>query len=290
MRAEALESTGLLLILSAAGAWLTFLGHGVCAGGLDTASRFVWLMAPLPGPLLNDSTLRVQMLSTALANKLLHLMSFGTTLVPAALSTWMTIRCLWTCRVPGFKLLLALLTFSAAFAFLVDGSPAEAASALFAVQPVPLALAGQLACELPSSAVVGECIGAPASAHVFHDWSGIIDADARIYGPVWAGQRIRMPHIRRMGYLLILLISAALLTAMAWQPAPPAALCRVWSSAGCSALRPWMDTRLPGTIAVPADVKAGHAGFGQSADIAHLPAFYGKRAASEGETNQCPSF
>ena len=31
-----------------------------------------------------------------------------------------------------------------------------------------------------------------------------------------------MPHIRRMAYLLILLIGAALLTSMAWKPAPPA--------------------------------------------------------------------
>ncbi len=30
-----------------------------------------------------------------------------------------------------------------------------------------------------------------------------------------------MPHIRRMGYLLTLLIGAALLTAMVWKPAPP---------------------------------------------------------------------
>ncbi len=30
-----------------------------------------------------------------------------------------------------------------------------------------------------------------------------------------------MPHIRRMGYLLTLLIGAALATAMAWKPAPP---------------------------------------------------------------------
>ena len=30
-----------------------------------------------------------------------------------------------------------------------------------------------------------------------------------------------MPHIRRMGYLLMLLIGAALVTAMVWKPAPP---------------------------------------------------------------------
>ena len=30
-----------------------------------------------------------------------------------------------------------------------------------------------------------------------------------------------MPHIRRMGYLLVVLVGAALATAMAWKPAPP---------------------------------------------------------------------
>jgi exosortase/archaeosortase family protein len=70
----------------------------------------------------------------------------------------------------GFKLLLALLTFSAAFAFLVDGTKAKRL-ALFAFS-VPLALLVN-SVRIALIGVVGECVGAPA-AHLFHDWSGLI--------------------------------------------------------------------------------------------------------------------
>ncbi len=70
----------------------------------------------------------------------------------------------------GFKLLLALLTFNAAFGDLVDGAPRKrlglflfAAPLALAVNVVRVALIG----------VVGDCVG-PAAAHVFHDWSGVI--------------------------------------------------------------------------------------------------------------------
>ena len=166
VRAEALESTGLLLTLSAA-VWLALGTRFVRAAFLPLA--FVWLMAPLPGPVLNDSTLRVQMLSTVLADKLLHLMSFGTTLTGNVIhmdnySLFVDVPC------SGFKLLLALLTFSAAFAFLVDGSAAKRFG-LFLFS-LPLALLVN-SVRIALIGVVGECIS-PASAHVFHDWSGLI--------------------------------------------------------------------------------------------------------------------
>ncbi len=166
VQAEALESTGLLLVPSAA-VWLALGTRFLRAAFLPLA--FVWLMAPLPGPVLNDSTLRVQMLSTVLANKLLHLMSFGTTLVGNVIhmddySLFVDVPC------SGFKLLLALLTFSAAFAFLVDGSAAKRFG-LFLFS-LPLALLVN-SVRIALIGVVGECIS-PASAHVFHDWSGLI--------------------------------------------------------------------------------------------------------------------
>lgn len=166
VRAEALESTGLLLTLSAA-VWLALGTRFVRAAFLPLA--FVWLMAPLPGPVLNDSTLRVQMLSTVFADKLLHLMSFGTTLTGNVIhmdnySLFVDVPC------SGFKLLLALLTFSAAFAFLVDGSAAKRFG-LFLFS-LPLALLVN-SVRIALIGAVGECIS-PASAHVFHDWSGLI--------------------------------------------------------------------------------------------------------------------
>ncbi len=166
IQAEALESTGLLLTVTAA-VWLALGAAFVRAAAFPLA--FLWLMAPLPGPVLNDATQRAQMLSTVLANTLLHCMTFGTTLVGNVIqmedyALFVDVPC------SGFKLLLALLTFSAAFAYLVDGTPAKRLT-LFAFS-LPLSLLVN-SVRIALIGVVGECIGAPA-AHVFHDWSGLL--------------------------------------------------------------------------------------------------------------------
>lgn len=166
IEAEALESTGLLLTLTA-GIWLALGTAFVRVAWLPMG--FLWLLAPLPGPVLNDATQRVQMLSTVMADKLLHLMGFGTTLTGNVIqmedyALFVDVPC------SGFKLLLALLTFSAAFAFLVDGTRAKRLL-LFAFS-LPLSLLVN-SVRIALIGVVGECIGAPA-AHVFHDWSGMI--------------------------------------------------------------------------------------------------------------------
>lgn len=166
MQTEALESTGLLLTVVSS-VWLALGTRFVRASAFPLA--FLWLMAPLPGPVLNDSTLRVQMLSTILADKLLHAMTFGTTLIGNVIqmenySLFVDVPC------SGFKLLLALLTFSAAFAYLVDGKPGRRLL-LFAFS-LPLSLLVN-SVRIALIGVVGECIG-PDAAHVFHDWSGVI--------------------------------------------------------------------------------------------------------------------
>lgn len=62
-----------------------------------------------------------------------------------------------------------------------------------------------------------------------------------------------MPHIRRMGYLLTLIIGAALLTAMAWHPAPPP---RFVGMASADVPRTLNGYTSGGNDPVPADVKA----------------------------------
>lgn len=62
-----------------------------------------------------------------------------------------------------------------------------------------------------------------------------------------------MPHIRRMGYLLILIIGAALATAMAWHPAPPKPFVGI---AGADVPRTFSGYTSAGNDPVPADVKA----------------------------------
>ncbi len=166
MHAEALESTGLLLTIWSS-VWLALGTRFVRAAAFPLL--FLWLMAPLPGPLLNDATLHVQMASTILANSLLHLMAFSTNLVGNVIhmedySLSVDVPC------SGFKMLLSLLTFSAAFAYLVDGEPRK--RLLLFLFSLPLSLAVN-SVRIALIGVVGECIG-PDAAHVFHDWSGMI--------------------------------------------------------------------------------------------------------------------
>lgn len=162
---EAVESTAFLLTIIG-GVWLALGGRFLRAAAFPLL--FLWLMAPLPGPILNDATHGIQMLSTIFANKLLHL-GFATTLsgnviAMDAFTLSVDVPC------SGFKTLLAMLTFSAAFAYLVDGSPARRLGLFLFSLPLSLAVNS---IRIALIGVVGECIGASA-AHVFHDWSGLI--------------------------------------------------------------------------------------------------------------------
>ena len=80
-----------------------------------------------------------------------------------------------------------------------------------------------------------------------------------------------MPHIRRMGYLLALLIGTALATAMVWKPAPPPHFAGV---TGSDVPRTVNGYRALGDDPVPPDVKAALA----SADL--LSRTYRKAAAT----------
>lgn len=129
---------------------------------------FLSLMVPLPAPVLNDATLKLQMTSTLFADKLLHLMTFHTVLHGNIIQMdnfplFVDVPC------SGFKTLVSLLTFSAAFAYLVDGTR-NRRFILFLLS-IPLALVIN-SVRIALIGVVGECINDHA-AHVFHDWSGI---------------------------------------------------------------------------------------------------------------------
>ena len=163
---EAVESASFLLAITG-GVWL------VCGTAFVRAAAFpllfLWLMAPLPGPVLNDATLHIQMLSTVLANKILHLMTFGTTLDGNIIhmenfTLFVDVPC------SGFKLLLSFFTFSAAFAYLVDGAPGRRLALFLLSLPLSVLVNGV---RIALIGVVGECVGTDA-AHVFHDWSGLI--------------------------------------------------------------------------------------------------------------------
>jgi exosortase len=166
MELEAVESTALLLAITSA-VWLMMGTRWLRAALFPLA--FLWLMAPLPGPVLNDATLHLQMTSTRLANSLLHLLQFHTTLTGNVIqmddfSLFVDVPC------SGFKLLLSLLTVSAALAYLLDG-PAQRRVGLFLLS-LPLSLVVN-SVRIALIGIVGECLGA-TSAHTFHDWSGVL--------------------------------------------------------------------------------------------------------------------
>lgn len=162
---EAVESTAFLLTILG-GVWLALGRRFLRAAAFPLL--FLFLMAPLPGPILNDATHGIQALSTIFANKLLHL-GFATTLNGNVIAMdnftlFVDVPC------SGFKTLLAMLTFSAAFAYLVDGSPVRRLGLFLFSLPLSLAVNS---IRVALIGVVGECVGASA-AHVFHDWSGLI--------------------------------------------------------------------------------------------------------------------
>ena len=164
--AEALESFALLLSIIGS-VWLALGTRFVRAAAFPLA--FLWLMAPLPRPLLNDATQGMQTASTHLADKILHVLTFHTALTGNVIrlddySLFVDVPC------SGFKLFLSLVTFSAAFAYLVDGAPLKRFGLFLFALPLSL-LVNSVRVALIG--VVGECVGADA-AHQFHDWSGMI--------------------------------------------------------------------------------------------------------------------
>ena len=130
---------------------------------------FLWLMAPLPGPVLNDATQGMQGLSTLVATAMLkviglHPVQIGNVVQMDNYVMHVDVPC------SGFKLLLRLLTFSAAFAYLTDTTLGKRWG-LFLIS-IPLSLVIN-SFRIMLIGVVGECLGTTA-AHTFHDWSGII--------------------------------------------------------------------------------------------------------------------
>jgi exosortase len=130
---------------------------------------FLALMAPLPAPLLNDSTLHLQMWSTDLASKILGFTGFPNTQIGNIIhidnyTLDVDVPC------SGFKTLLALLTFNAFLANVLDGALYRRIFLFILCSPLALLINGV---RIALIGMVGECIGSNA-AHVFHDYSGII--------------------------------------------------------------------------------------------------------------------
>ena len=163
---QAVMSFALLLSLLG-GIWCLLGARWVRAAGVPLL--FLFGMAPLPGPVLNDLTLNMQDLSTSAAAGMLAVMG----LHPVHLGNYIRMDdFVLNVDVPcsGFKLLLRLLTFSAAFAYLSETTLAKRWGIFLFSLPLSLAIN---ALRIALIGLVGECLGTTA-AHVFHDWSGLL--------------------------------------------------------------------------------------------------------------------
>ena len=130
---------------------------------------FLFAMAPLPGPVLNDLTQGMQHLSTVMASGILGITGFH----PQQVGTVITLEN-YTLNVDvpcsGFKLLLRLLTFSAAGAYLFDTTLLRRWTIFLFSLPLSLFINGL---RIALIGVVGDCLG-PEKAASFHDWSGLV--------------------------------------------------------------------------------------------------------------------
>lgn len=124
-----------LILTFASSAWLLFGSRWMRVA--RPAFAFLLLMSPLPSTLLNQATFDLQLLSTTMAAHLLclvgcHAVASGTLIVLPGFTLWVAAPC------SGFKLMLSMVTFGAAFALLLDGSPARRLGLLLATLPFSL--------------------------------------------------------------------------------------------------------------------------------------------------------
>ncbi len=166
MEMQAVMSSAFLLALTG-GLWFALGGRWMRAALFPLL--FLWLLAPLPGPVLNDLTLGAQQTSTVGAYLILKVIG----LHPSHLGNMIhldnyTLNVDVPCS--GFKLLLSLLTFSAAFAFLTDTTLVKRWGLFLMSLPLSILVNSV---RIALIGLVGEAMGSTA-ATTFHDWSGLI--------------------------------------------------------------------------------------------------------------------
>ena len=131
---------------------------------------FIIMMMPLiPDQLISSIAFPIQMLSAKLATMFLNLMTLhsvqqGTMIKMDNYMMSVELPC------SGFKTLVSLLTFTAAFAYLVEGAKWKRWTLFFVTIPLSLFIN---ALRITLIGVVGELVSMKAAA-VFHDYSGFI--------------------------------------------------------------------------------------------------------------------
>lgn len=156
-----------LMGLIVSSAWAVF--GSVFVWREKVAFMFLAAMLPLPGPLLNDMTFGMQNISTSQAAWLLNHIGFQCAQSGHQI-TMQDFVFLVDTPCSGFKTLMALLTFDAFFAYLLN-APAYVRWILF-LAGIPLSITANVV-RISLIGIVGECLSDHA-AKMFHDFSGII--------------------------------------------------------------------------------------------------------------------
>lgn len=162
-------SLSISFIIFLIGATLLLAGKAITKA-LLFPMLFLFTMIPLvPDQLINPIAFPIQMTSAKMAASVCNLIGFpavrgGTHIQMEHYLLNVELPC------SGFKTLVGLMAFSAAFAYLVEAAKWKR-WLLFAVSP-PLAILVN-GIRISFIALVGETFGAPAAA-AFHDWSGFI--------------------------------------------------------------------------------------------------------------------
>jgi exosortase len=177
-----LSSFSLLISLWAA-VWLLLGTQWVRAAAFPLA--FLMWMAPLPGPIIHDSTYSCQQLSTVLANRALHLLTFPTSLSGNVI-TMDTFVLFVDVPCSGMKLLLTMLMFGSVFAWLTDGSGWRRVGLFLATFPLSLAVN---TLRITVLGILGDSFGAPVE-HLFHDTSGLLTVAIGLVILFWIARRI----------------------------------------------------------------------------------------------------
>jgi len=134
---------------------------------------YLMFMMPLPGTVLDESTMRIQMQSTRVASAILNTTGYASTMVGAneIHSVNLPEPLVVGVACSGFKLLIALMTFTAFFVYMIQAPTWK--RALLIVFAVPLSVFIN-SLRIAMIGYAGIWTGTAEAMHEFHDWSGYL--------------------------------------------------------------------------------------------------------------------
>ncbi len=168
-RAEVAMSRSVSFMLMLVGTLMVAAGKRMTRPLLLPALFLVTMIPFIPNQVINKVAFPIQLMSAQMASGLLRLVTFSNTLVGTQIAMeHYTLNVEVPCS--GFKTLVGLLSFSGAFAYLVDGALWKRWFLFLMAAPLAVLVNGL---RITLIGLVGELMSSKAAA-TFHDWSGFI--------------------------------------------------------------------------------------------------------------------